>query len=207
MTAGRRLGAWVDTVGPEDAEGRLKEAYDWQAQRLGEPTEYTQLGSLHPELVYERLRLYKVIDQLDSGLTDPERQVVIYVTSMLNSTPHCASGARHKLRIVGVADDLVERIIADPFAPATGDPRLDAIVTYTATLTRSPARSPRPTSRACVPSGSPMGTSSPSTTSRPTSATPTGWRPGWACAATSPPSTLLVPRRSEPFFGRPGMGG
>jgi uncharacterized peroxidase-related enzyme len=138
MTDGRRLGAWVDTVGPEDAHGRLKEAYDWQAQRLGEPTEYTQLGSLHPELVYERLRLYKVIDQLESGLTDPERQVVIYVTSVLNSTPHCASGARHKLRIVGVADDLVERIVANPFAPATGNPRLDAIVTYTATLTRSP---------------------------------------------------------------------
>jgi uncharacterized peroxidase-related enzyme len=138
MTEGRRLGAWVDTVGPEDAEGRLKEAYDWQAQRLGEPTEYTQLGSLHPELVYERLRLYKVIDQLESGLTDPERQVVIYVTSVLNATPHCASGARHKLRIVGVADDLVERIIADPSAPATGDARLDAIVSYTATLTRSP---------------------------------------------------------------------
>jgi uncharacterized peroxidase-related enzyme len=138
MSEDRRLGAWVDTIAPEDAEGRLKEAYDWQAQRLGEPTEYTQLGSLHPELVYERLRLYKVIDQLSSGLTDPERQIVIYVTSVLNSTPHCASGARHKLRIVGVDDDLVEAVIADPFAPATGDPRLDAIISYTATLTTSP---------------------------------------------------------------------
>jgi uncharacterized peroxidase-related enzyme len=130
--------AWVATIAPEDAEGRLKEAYDWQAQRLGEPTEFTQLGSLHPELVYERLRLYKVVDGLESGLTDPERQIVIYVTSLLNATPHCASGARHKLRIVGVADELVERIEADPFTPATGDPRLDAIVAYTATLTRSP---------------------------------------------------------------------
>ncbi len=138
MSEDRRLGAWVDTIAPEDAEGRLKEAYDWQAQRLGEPTEYTQLGSLHPELVYERLRLYKVIDQLSSGLTDPERQIVIYVTSVLNSTPHCASGARHKLRIVGVADDLVERIIADPSTPATGNARLDAIVSYTAALTKSP---------------------------------------------------------------------
>jgi uncharacterized peroxidase-related enzyme len=138
VTEALRPNAWVATVAPEDAEGRLKEAYDWQAQRLGAPTEYTQLGSLFPELVYERLRLYKVIDGLESGLTDPERQVVIYVTSMLNATPHCASGARHKLRIVGVDDELVERIVADPFAPATGDARLDAIVTYTATLTRSP---------------------------------------------------------------------
>ena len=67
---------WVGRDGDDllfnTAEGRLKEAYDWQAQRLGEPTEYTQLGSLHPELVYERLRLYKVVDQLESGLTDTE---------------------------------------------------------------------------------------------------------------------------------------
>ena len=57
MTRTRRPQAWVATVAPEDATGRLKEAYDWQAQRLGEPSEFTQLGSLHPELVYERLRL------------------------------------------------------------------------------------------------------------------------------------------------------
>src|SRR5579862_6379380 len=92
MTAGRRLGAWVDTVGPDDAEGRLKEAYDWQAQRLGEPTEYTQLGSLHPELVYERLRLYKVVDGLASSLTEAEKHIVVYLTSVLTETPHCASG-------------------------------------------------------------------------------------------------------------------
>ncbi len=138
MTEARRPEAWIATIAPEEAEGRLKEAYDWQAQRLGSTTEYTQLGSLHPELVYERLRLYQVIDQLDSGLTHQERQIVIYVTSVLNETPYCASGARDKLRISGVSDDLVSRIVAEPFAPATGYPRLDALVVYTATLTRTP---------------------------------------------------------------------
>jgi uncharacterized peroxidase-related enzyme len=138
MTQTRRPQAWVATVPPEEAHGRLKEAYDWQAQRLGEPTEFTQLGSLHPELVYERLRLYKVVDGLQSGLSEAERHIVIYLTSVLNQTPHCASGARHKLRIDGFPDELVERVVADPFAPATGDARLDAIVGYTATLTRSP---------------------------------------------------------------------
>jgi uncharacterized peroxidase-related enzyme len=138
VTEARRPQAWVATVPPEEAQGRLKEAYDWQSQRLGEPTEFTQLGSLHPELVYERLRLYKVVEGLASGLSDPEREIVIYVTSVLNDTPHCASGARHKLRIVGVDDDLVARILADPLSPATGDARLDAIVNYTTVLTRTP---------------------------------------------------------------------
>ena len=92
MSEVRRPQAWVATVPPELAEGKLKEAYDWQAQRLGEPTEYTQLGSLHPELVYERLRLYKVVDGLASSLTEAEKHIVVYLTSVLNETPHCASG-------------------------------------------------------------------------------------------------------------------
>jgi uncharacterized peroxidase-related enzyme len=138
VTEPRRPQAWVATVPPEAAVGRLKEAYDWQSERLGEPTEFTQLGSLHPELVYERLRLYKVVDNLESGLSDAERQIVIFLTSALNETPHCASGAQYKMHVAGVDDDLVQQIMADPFAPATGDRRLDAIVEYTAVLTRSP---------------------------------------------------------------------
>ncbi len=138
MSEVRRPQAWVATVPPELAEGKLKEAYDWQAQRLGAPAEYTQLGSLHPELVYERLRLYKVVEGLASSLTEAEKHIVVYLTSVLNETPHCASGARHKLRIDGVPDELVKRVLVQPFAPNTGDERLDAIVRYTAILTRSP---------------------------------------------------------------------
>jgi uncharacterized peroxidase-related enzyme len=134
----RRPQAWVTTVAPEEAEERLREAYDWQAQRLGEPTEYTQLGSLHPELVYERLRLYKVIDQLESGLTDTEKHAVVYVTSVLNQTPHCASGARHKLELEGVPGELIAQLADNPLAGGTGSARLDEIVRYTTILTRSP---------------------------------------------------------------------
>jgi uncharacterized peroxidase-related enzyme len=138
MADTKRPQAWVATVAPEDADGALKEAYDWQAKRLGEPTEYTQLGSLHPELVYERLRLYKVVDQLESGLTDTEKHAVVYVTSVLNETPHCASGARHKLELEGVPGELIAQLAADPLAGGTGSARLDEIVRYAAILTRSP---------------------------------------------------------------------
>src|SRR5580698_986574 len=124
MADTKRPQAWVTTVAPEDADGALKEAYDWQAKRLGEPTEYTQLGSLHPELVYERLRLYKVVDQLESGLTETEKHAVVYVTSVLNETPHCASGARHKLELEEVPGELIAQ--------------LAEIVRYAAILTRSP---------------------------------------------------------------------
>ena len=123
------------TIAPDDADGRLKEAYDWQAERLGAPTEFTQLGSLHPELVYERLRLYKTVEAVTSGLSETEQLLVVYLTSVLNDTPHCASGARVKLSVLGVDDDLVAMVAS---GSSTGQARLDAIVGYAATLTRSP---------------------------------------------------------------------
>lgn len=140
MNAGRHIDAWVDTVRPEDAEGTLRRAYDWQAARIGEPAEYTRLGSLHPELVEERLRLYKVISAVQSSLTDVEKEIVVYLTSTLNQTPHCASGAYAKLQTLAVPDDLLDRIVANPEAAQTGSARLDEILRYTAILALAPGR-------------------------------------------------------------------
>ena len=88
---------WISTVDPADATGLLKEAYDWQAERLGEPTEFTMLGSLYPEIVMERLRLYRAVEGCPSSLAPAERQLAAYVASMMNGTGHCASGLRVKL--------------------------------------------------------------------------------------------------------------
>lgn len=137
MARSQHIEAWVETVAPADAVGTLRDAYDWQSQRLGEPTEYTQLGSLLPDVVMERLRLYKVIDAAPSDLTPIEKLLVPYLTSVLNETPHCASGARVGLDDLGVAPELVEKVVATPLA-GTGDPRLDAIVEYTRLLTLTP---------------------------------------------------------------------
>lgn len=138
MTHEPRPDAWVATVAPEAAAGRLKEAYDWQAERLGAPTEFTQLGSLHPDLVYERLRLYKTVEGVQSGLSESERLLVVYLTSVLNDTPHCASGARVKLEAQGLDEALVAHVATGPLDPSTGDPRLDVILRYAGALTRAP---------------------------------------------------------------------
>jgi len=124
---------WISTVGWSESSGVLREAYDWQAASLGEPTEFTQLGSLYPELVMERLRLYKVVEGAPSALTPLERRVAAYVTSMANDTPHCSSGLVHRLADLGVP---VERL-ADA---RRQDARLDAIAVYAEKLTRQPDR-------------------------------------------------------------------
>ena len=49
----------------------LRDAYDWQAASLGEPTEFTMLGSLAPEIVRLRLELYRTVENVESGLSRP----------------------------------------------------------------------------------------------------------------------------------------
>jgi uncharacterized peroxidase-related enzyme len=138
MPDARRPGPWIETIGWDHADGVLKEAYDWQAERLGEPTEFTMLGSLYPDIVMERLRLYRAVEGCPSALADRERQLAAYVTSLLNGTTHCASGLRVKLRTLDVRADVMAAIEKNPTAPATGDDRLDAVLAYAARLTAEP---------------------------------------------------------------------
>ena len=105
---------WIDTVSWADAEGPLRDAYDWQAAALGEPAEFTMLGSLYPPIVEERLRLYRTVEHCPSQLTAIERQSAALVTSRLNGTDHCASGLRLKLESLGLAAGILDAIDADP---------------------------------------------------------------------------------------------
>ena len=133
------LVAWIDTVEWTDASGPLRDAYDWQAAALGEPAEFTMLGSLYPAIVEERLRLYRAVEHCPSQLTAIERQSAALVTSRLNGTDHCASGLRLKLESLGLESGVLDPIDADPAHVCTGDGRFDAICAHAAKLTQSPA--------------------------------------------------------------------
>jgi uncharacterized peroxidase-related enzyme len=131
---------WIETVPWSAATGTLKDAYDWQAASLGEPTEFTQLGSLYPELTLLRLQLYKVVEATPSNLSPLERRLAAYIASRLNETPHCASGLEQRLdELTSTAPPgAIEQVRRDPSRLASGDPRLDAIAAYAVKLTRSP---------------------------------------------------------------------
>lgn len=123
----------------------LKAAYDWQAASLGQPAEFTMLGSPYPEIVEERLRLYKVVEACPSGLSPIERQLACLVTSLLNGTAHCASGLVLKLGALGLGPEVLSAVQADPaaFELPTGHgvaapDRLLAIARHAAKLTTHP---------------------------------------------------------------------
>src|SRR5258708_3005941 len=97
---------WIRTIDPEDADGRLAEAYGWQGDRLRRPTEFNQLGSLDGDVVHARLVLYRASENVPSRLSATQKQLIAYLTSILNATPHCAALSRTQLSASG-ADALV----------------------------------------------------------------------------------------------------
>lgn len=130
--------AWISTIPWDEADGRLLDAYNWQAKALGEPAEFTMVGSLYPAIVEERLRLYRAVEDCPSELTPVERQAAAFVASTLNGTAHCASGLRLKLASLGLSDVTLDAIDIDPAGVSTGDARFDAICAHAAKLTTAP---------------------------------------------------------------------
>jgi uncharacterized peroxidase-related enzyme len=129
--------AWIRTIAADQAEGRLAEVYQWQAETLGRPTEFTELGSLDPELVLARLVLYRASENVDSSLTVEQCVLISYLTSILNDTPHCSSVSRAAMeRLDGQADvrDALDRRDYDALAPAD-----TALARYVEKLTLTPA--------------------------------------------------------------------
>jgi uncharacterized peroxidase-related enzyme len=127
---------WISIIPPEQATGRLAEAYAWQAERLGRPTEFTQLGSLEPELVHARLVLYKASERASSAMTPLQRTLAGHVASAVNRTPHCTSRSRIKLLELGLSAEQVDAVEA---ARYDGLPAAEAAVArYADTLTRDP---------------------------------------------------------------------
>ncbi len=127
---------WITTIPPQAATGRLAEAYDWQAKRLGEPTEFTMLGSLEPDLVHARLQLYRASERASSKLTERQRTLAGHVASVVNETPHCTSRSVIKLRELGYSPQEIEAIESGRFEVLGVQEA--AVAIYADKLTRAP---------------------------------------------------------------------
>jgi uncharacterized peroxidase-related enzyme len=113
--------AWIQIIGPEDAEGQLAEVYEWQSKGLGYVAPLTTIGSLAPELVHARLNLYRAGEQCPSpNITPLFRQYVSYLVSVLNAGAYCRSGSEYRLLDGGVSADDLKKICEgryDEFSP------------------------------------------------------------------------------------------
>ena len=131
-------GGWIATVDPADATGTLAEAYAHQHSRVGRVTGITRLGSLYPDLVAERLRLYDVVEATPSAIPDWAKRAVVLLVSALNGCHFCMASNTEKLIAAGHGRD-AEAISADPRTATTGDGPIDVLLAYARALTVDPA--------------------------------------------------------------------
>jgi len=128
--------AWIRTIPPDEADGRLAEAYAWQARSLGTATVFTQLGSLEPELVHARLVLYRASERTSSNLTDRQKNLISHIVSVANRAPHCASRSAIKLKELGFSAEDIHAIEMERFEDLV--PEEAAVARYALKLTRQP---------------------------------------------------------------------
>lgn len=128
---------WIASIAPHDATGALAEAYQVQLDRIGHVTALTQIGSLYPPIVAERLRLYDVAESTPSAIPDWARRAVALLTSVLNGCKFCTVGHTRRLADDGRAQ-LAEEIKLKPDTASSGDPKVDVLLMYARKLVRTP---------------------------------------------------------------------
>ncbi len=136
------MGAWITTVAPEDAQGRLRELYESVRTPHGTVDNVMRAHSLRPETMAGHLALYRaVLHNPENVLPLAFLETVAAEVSRINGCAY--SLAHHRAN--------AERLIGDPAragavwrALAAGRPeeafpaREAALLAYAAKLTRTP---------------------------------------------------------------------
>ena len=78
--------AWIKVIDGEQAEGKLREAYDEVSAARGTVANILKIHSLHPKVMTAHLALYRELMFGQSELTRTEREMIAVSVSVAN---HC----------------------------------------------------------------------------------------------------------------------
>ncbi|MFQ5347730.1 MAG: carboxymuconolactone decarboxylase family protein, partial [Rhodothalassiaceae bacterium] len=135
---------WIETIAPEDAEGRLKALYARVADATGQVDNILRAHSLRPHTLEGHMALYKSVLHHFGNRCDPALLETIGVAvSLWNGCRYCVAHHRTGLaRLLG--DKARATAIAEAIAAGRPEEVLDAktlaALGYAEKLTRAPAR-------------------------------------------------------------------
>ena len=81
--------AFIETIEPEDASGKLKEIYDGLLLSRGKIAEVHKVQSLNPESILNHMDLYMTIMYGKSPLKRVRREMMAVVVSKANNCEYC----------------------------------------------------------------------------------------------------------------------
>ncbi len=130
--------AWISVVSEEDAQGELRDVYDWVRNARGSLSNVMQVHSLDPESIRLHIDLYLHLMFGESTLTRLERELIAVVVSHLNSCRYCVT--HHEEALLAHAKDrgLLEDL--GKLRLTKLSPRNRAMLRYIVKLTRHPGR-------------------------------------------------------------------
>jgi alkylhydroperoxidase family enzyme len=76
--------AWIETISPENARGRLKQEFDLAIRRSGRVWNIVGIMSLNPRVLKNSMALYKEIMFGPSDLSRQQRELIATVVSRSN---------------------------------------------------------------------------------------------------------------------------
>jgi uncharacterized peroxidase-related enzyme len=76
--------AWIKTIAPEEATGRLKQEYEEAVRRAGRVFNIVSAQSLNPRVLSASIELYKALMFGPSSLSRAEREMIAVVVSRTN---------------------------------------------------------------------------------------------------------------------------
>ena len=76
--------AWIETIGPERATGKIKEEYDRAVRRAGKIFNILKIQSLNAPTLRASMDLYLAAMYGRSGISRAEREMVATVVSWAN---------------------------------------------------------------------------------------------------------------------------
>lgn len=76
--------AWLRTIGPEEAGGRLKKTYDAAVARAGRVWNILRTMSLQPHVLDASMGLYQQVMFARAPLSRRQRELLAVVTSRVN---------------------------------------------------------------------------------------------------------------------------
>ena len=103
----------IQTVAPDQAEGKAKEIYDIMQQTAGMVPTPLQLASASPwmiDMVWQSIQFYTNHPNLSFGVLSSIR----YLVAKQNDYLFCTNFNRNFLKMQGMTDEDIEKIEADP---------------------------------------------------------------------------------------------